>query len=117
MKGRWFHSVQIIPSLIGEKPGVKRNYFQKVFENFFMRPGVHSILLYGQNGPDRKNMAIMQDWPVLTRKIAKMQDAITTRRARSRQRQVGADVPAKAIAFSSILWAKSHIHPLQHTFF
>ena len=40
VKGRWFHSVQIIPSLIGEKPGGKRNHFQKVFENFFMRPGL-----------------------------------------------------------------------------
>lgn len=38
VKGRWFHSVQSIPSLIGEKPGVKRNHFQKDFEKFFLPP-------------------------------------------------------------------------------
>ena len=46
VKGRWFHSVQIIPSLIGEKPGVKRNHFQKEFENFLERPGLFAHLYY-----------------------------------------------------------------------
>ena len=46
VKGRWFHSVQIIPSLIGEKPGVNRNHFQKDFEKFFMRPGLFAQFYY-----------------------------------------------------------------------
>ena len=41
-----FHSVQSIPSQIGEKPGVKRNHFQKVSENFSKRPGLFAHLYY-----------------------------------------------------------------------
>ena len=71
----------------------------------FVRP----ILLYGQNGPDRKNMAIMQfrDWAA--GKIAKMQDGTRSQIFRSdvitastwrknfppRQRQIGGDVGRK----------------------
>ncbi len=43
---------------------------------------VRLILLYGQNGAGRKNMAIMQNRPCPTSKIAKMQDGIKLRQAR-----------------------------------
>ena len=77
VKGRWFHSVQIIPSLIGEKAGVKRNHFQKVFRKCLgAAQFVRLSLLYAENDPNRSNMAIMQDCPARSEKIAKMQDRI-----------------------------------------
>ena len=72
-----FHSVQSILSLIGEKPGIERNQFQKCFWKIL--GGIRFVrlfLLYGQIGPDRKNMAIMQDLTSPLWKIAKMQDGI-----------------------------------------
>ncbi len=156
------------------KTGGQTEPFTKEFWKFLHAPRfVRPILLYGQNWPDRKNMAIMQNWPCPTSKIAKMQDGIKLRRARfdlrqndashrttsknfrsdpgkmvivkmssttkerwrhnsppplrksrlhswfyllarawlhqapPRQRQIGADVPAKTITFSSMLWVKS----------
>ncbi len=41
-----FHSVHIVLSLIGEKPGVKRNHFQKIFGNFFMPSGLLAQFYY-----------------------------------------------------------------------
>ena len=40
------HGSQAVPSLIGKKPGVKRNCFQKDFENFLRRPGLFAYLYY-----------------------------------------------------------------------
>ena len=51
---------------------------------------VRSILLYGQNGSGRKNMAIMQFWTWSVRKIAKMQDKIKPRPARFNRKIKGA---------------------------
>ena len=62
------------------KTGGKSELFSKSFWKIlgaarFVRP----ILIYGQNGSDRKNMAIMQDCPGPHWKIAKMQDRTRTR--------------------------------------
>lgn len=56
--------------------------FSENFWKYLYAPRfVRLILLYVQNRPDRKNMAIMQDWPVLTWEIAKMQGGIKPRQA------------------------------------
>ena len=74
------------------KTGGKAEPFSKRFWKILLAPQfVRLILLYGQIGPDRKNMAIMQDWPVLLWKIAKMQDEIRTRKACSDPQQNNAN--------------------------
>ncbi len=80
------------------KTGGQTEPFSKEFWKFLHAPRfVRPILLYGQNGPDRKNMAIMQNWPCLTSKIAKMQDGIKLRQVRSdlRQNDAGGRITSK----------------------
>ncbi len=76
VKGRWFSQRPYCPLTNRRKTGSKTEPFLESFWKILHVPQfVRLILLYGQNGQDRKNMAIMQNWPVLLRKIAKMQYA------------------------------------------
>ena len=55
VKERWFHSFQIIPSLIGERPGVKRNCFQNILKISWNGPVCSpiSIIRWKWSGPKK----------------------------------------------------------------
>ena len=77
VKGRWFSQRPKHPLTYRRKTGGTAEPFSKRIWKFFGAARfVRLFLSYGQIGPNRKNMAIMQDLTVTLEKIAKMQDWI-----------------------------------------